>query len=121
MAESFPMGELEHDLGGAYERYRGPVPPGLLVCHSCDVRCCVNPDHLFLGTPADNTADMIRKGRMARGERRGHAKLTTEQALEIKASALSSRVVAAQYGVGSSTIRKLRRGKTWTHIHQQNK
>jgi hypothetical protein len=105
----------------AYERYRGPVPPGLLVCHSCDVRCCVNPDHLFLGTPADNTADMIRKGRMARGERRGHAKLTTEQALEIKASALSSRVVAAQYGLGSSTIRKLRRGKTWTHIHQQNK
>ena len=102
----------------AYERYRGPVPSGLIVCHHCDVRCCVNPDHLFLGEPVDNTADMIRKGRMPRGERRGHAKLTDEQAAAIKASPLSSRLIAAQYGVGSSTIRKLRRGKTWTHIRQ---
>lgn len=47
----------------AYERANGPVPKGLLVLHSCDVRACVNPEHLRVGTCADNVSDMIKRGR----------------------------------------------------------
>lgn len=47
----------------SYETFVGPIPKGLLVLHHCDVRHCVNPEHLWIGTHKDNTQDMIKKGR----------------------------------------------------------
>ena len=55
----------------AYKTFVGEIPPGLLVCHRCDVPLCINPKHLFLGTPKDNTQDMIRKGRRYLGASHG--------------------------------------------------
>jgi hypothetical protein len=100
----------------AYERYRGPIPSGLFVCHTCDVRCCVNPDHLFLGTKAENNADRHRKGRTLRGADNGKTKLSPEQVLAIRASTDTERALGHKYGVAHCTVGSIRRRTTWTHL-----
>jgi hypothetical protein len=100
----------------AYERYRGMIPAGMAVCHHCDVRSCVNPDHLFLGKPVDNIADMVRKGREARGSNRGAAKLLPEQVLAIRAALGTNTALARQFGVTRRTIQVIRLRETWKHL-----
>jgi hypothetical protein len=121
----------------SWELSNGPIPDGLCVLHSCDNRLCVNPSHLFLGTQADNIADMVRKGRQghtggakgllngththphrrARGERQGRAKLTADEVMEIRASSgVTQTVLAQKYGVTLSNISSIRRRKSWRHL-----
>lgn len=107
----------------------GTVPNGLLVLHQCDVPLCVRPDHLFLGTDADNAADRVRKGRQSRGakhsacilpnrprgERHHAAKMSSEQVAELhvlRAAGWSQRRLAARYGVSQATIQRILAGKS---------
>lgn len=103
-----------------YERHRGPIPAGMCLLHRCDVAMCVNPDHMFIGTTADNNADRARKGRSARGERGSNTKLTAAQVLEIRAephTACIRQRLAEKFGVSIHTIADLRCKKTnWSHL-----
>jgi HNH endonuclease len=102
-----------------WERLHGPIPPGMFVCHRCDNPGCVNARHLFLGTPADNSADRNRKRRQASGVRNGRAKLTMDQARDIKRRALAGQsmcALAREYGLDSSTVQDLVSGKNWAGL-----
>lgn len=101
----------------AYELERGPIPDGLFACHRCDVRICVNPEHMFLGTPQDNMTDMVKKGRSGRlpGQLNGRAKLTPEQVAEIRRRhrhGLGS-ALAREYGVAPTQLREIVHGESW--------
>lgn len=97
----------------------GVLPEGLHVCHSCDNRGCVNPDHLFLGTPTDNMQDMLSKGRgrKARGEQVPQHKLTVEDVRAIKTHEGRTKDLVEIYSVSRTTIQRIRASKTWKHIH----
>lgn len=105
----------------------GPIPDGMFVCHHCDNTRCVNPAHLFLGTNADNVADMIRKGRgrgpppwngRRAGAKNQNAKLTEEAVRTIRALSKSVRrsELAKRYGVCKATIDHLLTGRTWSSL-----
>lgn len=121
----------------AYLIEHGVQPGSLFVCHQCDVRLCVNPDHLFLGTHSDNMLDASRKGRLPLNApvscrfQKGHtlrltvfepgskhrsSKLTEEQVLAIMKSTQTSPVLALRFGVQKSTIRCVRTGRSWSHL-----
>jgi hypothetical protein len=91
---------------------------GKFVCHSCDNRKCVNPDHLFVGTHQDNMDDMVKKGRAGRniGFKASNRKLTDDQVREIKNSTLSSRKLGPLMGVGYKTIQCIRKGTAYREV-----
>jgi hypothetical protein len=90
--------------------------PGEQICHTCDNRECVNPDHLFSGTNADNVADMLAKGRNQRGSTHWNAKLADEDVLEIYASQHLQADLAAQFGISQATVSAIKNGKAWEHV-----
>lgn len=102
----------------AYALTYGQIPPGMLVCHSCDNPPCCNPEHLFLGTDADNSRDRNAKGRQARlrGTANGNARLTLWQVADIRTQAATGRRqrdIAADYGIAQTTVSKIARGRSY--------
>ncbi len=103
----------------SWEFAHGPIPKGTEVCHRCDNPPCVNPAHLFLGTHAENMADMTAKGRSARGERSHHAKITETQAIEIRqkcADGASQSVIAREFGLSSRAVSDIKLGRRWSYL-----
>lgn len=99
----------------SWEIHRGKIPEGMFVCHTCDTRRCVRPDHLFLGTNADNMADMRAKGRKRYHGGHPPKKLTAKQISEIRdllGRGLLQREVAQKFGVSQSTLSRNLNGKT---------
>ncbi len=104
----------------AWELTHGSIPKGMCVCHACDVRNCVNPDHLFLGTHSDNNHDMIAKGRAVNlnGEAHALSRLTEKQVIEIRNRAFRGNYSALgrEFGVSVQHIHRIVTGQRWKHI-----
>lgn len=100
----------------SWEINRGPIPPGLFICHKCDNPPCVNPDHLFLGTCKDNLNDMWSKGRykVRRGELATGSKLTKDQAIAIYLDGRKHLDIAQAYGVTRECVGRIKQGRTWS-------
>lgn len=105
----------------AYEEAFGPIPPGLWVLHKCDTPACINPDHLFVGTNADNVRDREKKGRWKPriGEKHHLATLTEAKVRKIiEMLAGGARVVdaARQNGASIEAVAAIKSHRTWRHI-----
>ncbi len=99
-----------------FEEACGPIPDGMKICHTCDNPPCCNPDHLFLGTVAENNADMRAKGRHCTGEDHHAGKLTWAKVKAIRADPRSGVEVADDYGISPSMVSQVRLRKQW-RIH----
>lgn len=108
---------LAHRLAWIVEK--GPIPEGMDVCHRCDNPPCVNIDHLFLGTHAENMADRNRKGRQVslRGEKSGSARITEEQARAIFNAVGKKTAIARRFNVTYNTVIEIKLKRSWKHIH----
>lgn len=100
----------------AWEASNGPVPEGMFVCHSCDVRTCVNPDHLFLGTPKQNSMDMVAKGRSCQGTKQARSKLDEHCVRHIRMTDIGTTDLAEIYEVSRSVIKAVRSNRSWRHV-----
>ncbi len=98
----------------------GEIPADMCVCHRCDNPACVNVDHFFLGTKADNNADTHAKGRgrggSCFGERNGKAKLTVNQVMDIRCATGTKTEIAKRFGISRSNVFRIKAGQLWKNL-----
>lgn len=102
----------------SYELSFGLIPSGMWVLHTCDIRHCVNPAHLYVGDTHDNNRDRQQRGRQAKGERCGATKLSAAQVTAIRQAhgTVPRLVLASEYGVSLSLIAQIVGRRVWRHI-----
>lgn len=103
--------------------HNGTIPKEKCVLHICDVRRCVNPDHLFLGTYKDNSDDKVKKNRQQRGSQVKLANLNEEQVVQIKKllnKNVKQKLIALKFNVTPGAIWQIKTGLTWKHIEVIN-
>ena len=104
----------------AWELVNGEIPKGMFVCHTCDNPRCVEVSHLFLGTPLDNTIDMVDKGRhkkvCLKGTTHGMSKITDKEALQIFNAEGTNIDIALEYGISNQQVSNIKLKKSWTHV-----
>lgn len=111
---------LAHRL--AWVVHRGPIPDGMHVLHHCDNPPCCNPDHLYLGTNADNVRDRVERDRGQRltGETNPKARLTEDQVRAIRRDLRSQSAIAATYGIVQGTVSAIKRRRAWRHVASED-
>ena len=106
----------------SYSLFVGEIGEGKFICHTCDNRLCVNPDHLFCGTHDENMKDMVSKGRQSKenkfGSGNGRAKLTDADVIAIRKSIEPQAHLAQQYGVAKSLISMIKNRVRWSHLDE---
>lgn len=104
----------------AYETYVGPIPEGMCVLHKCDTPSCVCPAHLWIGTHQENMADKVAKGRQARGETAGMAKLTEADVIAIRvlwdSGELTQREIADMFEISQPAVSQIVNATRWAHL-----
>lgn len=102
---------------------KASIPDGQLICHHCDNRACVNPEHLYLGTHLDNNRDTIRRNRGNRsvGSECSWSKVTEEDVLEIlnhEYGRGANKALSKKFGISQSQVSHIRRGHRWPHMRE---
>jgi hypothetical protein len=125
-ATMYETNKKEHVHRISYRVFKGEIPEGLYVCHHCDNKKCLAPDHLFLGSAKDNMQDALKKGRLehiklmhAKGEKNGSSKLKEYEVQEIKKLILEGvkiAIISRKFNVSWSVIDSIKRNKTWRHV-----
>ena len=103
-----------------YTLYSGDIPKGFVIRHKCDNPSCINPNHLEVGTSADNSMDRDSRGHGAKGVRNGGHKLTESDVLAIRKDSRTCTEIANEYDVSKNTIACIKKGKTWKTVDTNN-